>query len=217
MAAVRSSALIVYSSGTTGCRNRSCTAMAASSSSCWRCSACTTISAAPITRTRSASAITGTRRPAGSCGIRRSAACSAAPPAASSTVCPGGTKDKPDWTTLWRFVARAKATFFGAGAAFFASCAKAEIDLSAAGDLSRLRCLGSTGSPLSADTQAWFQRPLRGACRRSTAARRRPTSVGQHLRRHRFRRRLHRRQSRTAADARRDAVPLARSRGGSLQ
>jgi acetoacetyl-CoA synthetase len=80
----------------------------------------------------------------------------------SGTTCcifdgsPGGTRDKPDWTTLWRFVARSKATFFGAGAAFFASCVKAEVDLAAAGDLSRLRCLGSTGSPLSADTQAWF-------------------------------------------------------------
>ncbi|MHC2330908.1 acetoacetyl-CoA synthetase [Bradyrhizobium sp. USDA 4454] len=69
---------------------------------------------------------------------------------------PGGTKDKPDWTTLWRFVADAKATFFGAGAAFFANCTKAEIDLATVGDLSSLRALGSTGSPLSADTQAWF-------------------------------------------------------------
>src|SRR6185312_591378 len=42
---------------------------------------------------------------------------------------PGGSKDKPDWLTLWRFVADAKATFFGAGAAFFANCTKAEIDL----------------------------------------------------------------------------------------
>ncbi|QPF85179.1 acetoacetate--CoA ligase [Bradyrhizobium genosp. L] len=69
---------------------------------------------------------------------------------------PGGAKDKPDWTTLWRFVADAKATFFGAGAAFFANCTKAELDLKAVGDLSALRALGSTGSPLSADTQAWF-------------------------------------------------------------
>ncbi|WP_426438786.1 acetoacetate--CoA ligase [Bradyrhizobium genosp. P] len=69
---------------------------------------------------------------------------------------PGGSKDKPDWTTLWRFAASAKATFFGAGAAFFANCTKAEIDLAAVGDLSPLRALGSTGSPLSADTQAWF-------------------------------------------------------------
>ena len=80
----------------------------------------------------------------------------------SGTTCcifdgsPGGAKDKPDWTTSWRFVAQSRSTFFGAGAAFFANCAKAEVDLTAAGDLSRLRCLGSTGSPLSADTQAWF-------------------------------------------------------------
>lgn len=78
-----------------------------------------------------------------------------------STCCifdgsPAGPKDKPDWTTLWRFVADAKVTIFGAGAAFFASCTKAEIDLGAVGDLSHLRALGSTGSPLSADTQSWF-------------------------------------------------------------
>jgi len=69
---------------------------------------------------------------------------------------PGGSKDNPDWLTLWRFVAEARVTFFGAGAAFFASCTKADIDLAAAGDLSRLRALGSTGSPLAADTQEWF-------------------------------------------------------------
>jgi len=69
---------------------------------------------------------------------------------------PGGSKDNPDWTTLWRFVSDAKATFFGAGAAFFASCTKAGIDLGAVGDLAKLRSLGSTGSPLSGDTQQWF-------------------------------------------------------------
>ena len=69
---------------------------------------------------------------------------------------PGGSKDNPDWLTLWRFVADAKATFFGAGAAFFANCTKAEIDLTAAGNLAPVRALGSTGSPLSADTQAWI-------------------------------------------------------------
>jgi acetoacetyl-CoA synthetase len=69
---------------------------------------------------------------------------------------PGGSKEKPDWTTLWRFVSDAKATFFGAGAAFFASCTKADIDLATVGDLSKLRALGSTGSPLSKDTQDWF-------------------------------------------------------------
>jgi acetoacetyl-CoA synthetase len=69
---------------------------------------------------------------------------------------PGGSKEKPDWTTLWRFVADARVTFFGAGAAFFANCTKAGIDLASVGDLSRLRAVGSTGSPLSKDTQDWF-------------------------------------------------------------
>jgi acetoacetyl-CoA synthetase len=78
-----------------------------------------------------------------------------------TTICifdgsPGGSKDNPDWTTLWRFVSKAGVTFFGAGAAFFASVTKAGIDLAAVGDLSKLRALGSTGSPLSADTQQWF-------------------------------------------------------------
>jgi acetoacetyl-CoA synthetase len=78
-----------------------------------------------------------------------------------TTICifdgsPGGSKDNPDWLTLWRFVAKARVTFFGAGAAFFAGCTKAEIDLAAAGDLSHLVAVGSTGSPLAADTQAWF-------------------------------------------------------------
>ena len=69
---------------------------------------------------------------------------------------PSGSKHNPDWLTLWRFIADAKVTFFGAGAAYFAACTKAEIDLAASGDVSRLRALGSTGSPLSADTQTWF-------------------------------------------------------------
>jgi len=68
---------------------------------------------------------------------------------------PGGSKDKPDWTTLWRFAADLGVTFFGAGAAFFANCMKADIDLMACGDLTRIRALGSTGSPLSEETQRW--------------------------------------------------------------
>jgi acetoacetyl-CoA synthetase len=68
---------------------------------------------------------------------------------------PGGTKDKPDWGTLWRFAADTGATFFGAGAAFFANCLKADLDLSTCGDLSKVRTLGTTGSPLSEETQRW--------------------------------------------------------------
>jgi acetoacetyl-CoA synthetase len=66
-----------------------------------------------------------------------------------------GQKIAPDWTTLWRFAADVGVTFFGAGAAFFANCQKAGIDLGACGDLSHVRALGTTGSPLSPDSQTW--------------------------------------------------------------
>ena len=68
---------------------------------------------------------------------------------------PGGSKEKPDWTTLWRFASDLGVTFFGAGAAFFANCMKAGVDLSTFGDLSAVRALGTTGSPLSEDAQNW--------------------------------------------------------------
>ena len=68
---------------------------------------------------------------------------------------PGGTKDKPDWSTLWRFAAETGVTFFGAGAAFFANCLKAGVDLTTMPALKRVRALGTTGSPLSEDAQKW--------------------------------------------------------------
>ncbi len=68
---------------------------------------------------------------------------------------PGGSREQPDWTTLWRFVARTGVTFFGAGAAFYASCMKAGITPGQCGDLGRIRALGATGSPLSAEVQQW--------------------------------------------------------------
>jgi len=72
---------------------------------------------------------------------------------------PGGSKESPDWTVLWRFAARHRVTWFGAGAAFYANCMKAGVDLpilQAQGhDLSRIRALGATGSPLAEDVQHW--------------------------------------------------------------
>ena len=68
---------------------------------------------------------------------------------------PGGSKDQPDWGILWRMAAQEKVSFFGAGAAYFANCQKAGVDISRCGDLSRVRALGTTGSPLSPETQSW--------------------------------------------------------------
>ena len=77
-----------------------------------------------------------------------------------TTIClydgsPSGPKEQPDWGVLWRFASDVGATFFGAGAAFFANCMKAGVDLAACGDLRRVRALGTTGSPLSAEVQNW--------------------------------------------------------------
>ena len=79
----------------------------------------------------------------------------------SGTTCviydgnPGGSKEHPDWSVLWRFAAAEGVTFFGAGAAFYASCMKADVPLSEIQGLHTVRALGTTGSPLSADVQQW--------------------------------------------------------------
>ncbi|HEU5293653.1 MAG TPA: acetoacetate--CoA ligase [Burkholderiaceae bacterium] len=77
-----------------------------------------------------------------------------------TTIClfdgsPGGPSKAPDWTTLWRFAARTRTTFFGAGAAFYASCLKADVQPKEVADLSALRALGSTGSPLANECYRW--------------------------------------------------------------
>jgi acetoacetyl-CoA synthetase len=84
--------------------------------------------------------------------------------ATGTTIClydgsPSGSKEAPDWTVLWRFVARHRCTFFGAGAAYWTNCMKAGVSaaaLQAAGhELRQVRALGSTGSPLPEDVQRW--------------------------------------------------------------
>jgi acetoacetyl-CoA synthetase len=68
---------------------------------------------------------------------------------------PGGSKEHPDWGVLWRFACETGVTYFGAGAAFYANCMKAGLALNDFGDLSRIRALGTTGSPLSPEVQEW--------------------------------------------------------------
>jgi len=85
-----------------------------------------------------------------------------------ATVCiydgnPAGSKENPDWGVLWRFVARHKVSFFGAGAAYFTACMKAGVDARAIGDFSHVRALGSTGSPLPEEVQRWGSAQLRAA------------------------------------------------------
>ncbi|HEY2559228.1 MAG TPA: acetoacetate--CoA ligase [Caldimonas sp.] len=71
-----------------------------------------------------------------------------------------GERRATDWSTLWRFAADTGVTFFGAGAAFYASCLKAGVEPQAAGDLGALRVVGATGSPLSLECYEWIWQRL---------------------------------------------------------
>lgn len=82
-----------------------------------------------------------------------------------TTVClydgnPGGplsaTGRPADWGTLWRFAGAAGVSWFGAGAAFYASCLKAGVQPQQQADLRRLQAVGSTGSPLSDEAYQWI-------------------------------------------------------------
>ncbi len=76
---------------------------------------------------------------------------------------PAGSASQPDWAVLWRFVARHRITFFGAGAAYFTNCKKAGLVAADCGDLSHVRALGSTGSPLPEEVQRWGSALVRAA------------------------------------------------------
>jgi acetoacetyl-CoA synthetase len=67
-----------------------------------------------------------------------------------------GAPHYPDMGVVWRFVADEGLTYFGAGAAFFSGCLKAGITPRDNVDLTALRSLGSTGSPLSSDAYDWI-------------------------------------------------------------
>ena len=74
-----------------------------------------------------------------------------------STICiHDGNPGWPDWNALWRFVGEKRVTFFGAGAAFFLSCLKAHVEPNDVADLSALRVVGSTGSPLPEEGYQWI-------------------------------------------------------------
>jgi acetoacetyl-CoA synthetase len=85
--------------------------------------------------------------------------------ATGTTICiydgsPSGSKDAPDWAVLWRFCAKHRCTFFGAGAAYWGHCMKVGLNAlalhNAGHDLRKIRALGSTGSPLPEDVQRWM-------------------------------------------------------------
>lgn len=62
-----------------------------------------------------------------------------------------GSPAHPDLGALWRLAAEEGATYFGTSASYLMACRKAGLTPGADADLSRLRGVGSTGSPLPAE------------------------------------------------------------------
>jgi acetoacetyl-CoA synthetase len=67
-----------------------------------------------------------------------------------------GSPGAPDMGVLWDLAERAGVTCFGTSASYIAACMKEELEPSAGRDLSRLRAVGSTGSPLAPEGFQWI-------------------------------------------------------------
>lgn len=76
--------------------------------------------------------------------------------AGATVVLYDGAPNAPDELALWRMVADERLTHFGAGAAYYQGCLKAGLSPGHSLDLSALRYLGSTGSPLSPEGYDWI-------------------------------------------------------------
>lgn len=73
----------------------------------------------------------------------------------SSIVVYNGSPNYPDLYTQWQLAAETGVTYFGTSAAFIHACLKAGVAPSERYDLSRIRAVGSTGSPLSPAGFRW--------------------------------------------------------------
>jgi acetoacetyl-CoA synthetase len=74
----------------------------------------------------------------------------------ASVVLFDGNPGYPDMSTLWDLAEEAGITCFGTSAAFIAGCMKAGVEPGNGRDLSKLRAVGSTGSPLPEDGFRWI-------------------------------------------------------------
>jgi acetoacetyl-CoA synthetase len=66
-----------------------------------------------------------------------------------------GSPAYPDMDALWRFAEESEMTVFGASASYLTSCMKARVTPGSSYDLSKLKALGSTGSPLPPEGFQW--------------------------------------------------------------
>jgi len=66
-----------------------------------------------------------------------------------------GSPGHPDMGVLWDLAESAGVTTFGTSASYIASCMKADVEPADGRDLSKLKAVGSTGSPLSPEGFRW--------------------------------------------------------------
>jgi acetoacetyl-CoA synthetase len=74
----------------------------------------------------------------------------------AAIVCYDGSPGYPDMDALWRLADEAGITIFGTSASYIAACMQAGTKPADSRDLSRLRAVGSTGSPLSPEGFQWI-------------------------------------------------------------
>jgi len=77
-------------------------------------------------------------------------------------VCVDGSPGYPDMNRLWEVVERFGVTLLGTGAAYLHACVKAQLQPAHGRNLTRLRAVGATGSPLSSEGFRWVYRELPG-------------------------------------------------------
>jgi acetoacetyl-CoA synthetase len=71
-----------------------------------------------------------------------------------------GNPGHPDMSVLWELAERAGITMFGTSAAYIGACMKAGVEPGDGRDLSALKAVGSTGSPLSPEGFDWIYEHL---------------------------------------------------------
>ena len=76
----------------------------------------------------------------------------------ATVLCYDGSPGQPDMGALWRFAEATGMTYFGTSAAYVLACMKAGVEPRRVTDLSSLRSIGSTGSPLPPEGFAWLYR-----------------------------------------------------------
>lgn len=82
--------------------------------------------------------------------------------AGSTAILYNGSPAYPDMNALFALAAETGMTYFGTSAAFISACIKADIHPNQQVDLSKIRAVGSTGSPLTVDGFAWIYDNING-------------------------------------------------------